>query len=432
MSLLALLCAVLLFFGLPLRPPLMLFDIAAPLMIWQLWRRRKALADHLSTWRSPMPWLALAVLWVLLSSAIQQLRGAAPLYNTAIAVFMLLGCAFYCVTPIPSSRLCLAVGAGMLGCCLAVYLLGSHCGNEAVSSRLFYTEENLLGTAGSVLARRFQFFFTNPNLLGSAYALPYLLCLPWLKERLEAKECRWRTWLLAAALMLLGALPLLNSVSKHLLLTFGLCLGLLASFPPLRRIGSRFAAPALTILLGLLLALTVWFRTYPAVRHFPWVDFGARSNYSTHQEVYLDIVRGTGVSGALFGHGIDELHELYPQFADGEKIASILEAYYGHKLDGTFNSFMDPHNEYLNTASLFGLPAILLIAVAAWMLFKTSWKRRFIPGCCAVAALAFACLWDDLSSKRWIWLYAGLVMQFAESLPASQSGTAAGGQLPHR
>jgi len=422
---LALLGAILLFFGVPLRHPLMLFDLAAPLMAWQLWRRRGALMTRLASWRSPLLWVLLAAAWALLAAIIQLIRGAAPFYDTAIALYMLLACAFYAVTPLPPPRLCLAVAAGMLGCCLVVFLLGGHCSETAAAaSRLFYTEQNLLGAAGSVLARRFQFFFANPNLLGSAYVLPYLLALPWLKERLESGGgCRWRTWTLLAAAMLLGALPLLHSVSKHLLLTFGLCCGLLASLPQMRRIGSRLLAPLLTALLGLLLALTVWFRTYPAVRRCPWVDFGARSNYSTHQEVYLDIIRGSGPAGALFGHGVDELHLLYPQFADGEKIASILEAYYGHKLDGTFTDFMDPHNEYLNTASHFGIPAILLLAVAAWMLFRASWRLHFIPGCCAVVALAFACLWDDLSSKRWIWLYAGLLMQFAWrcSPPSSDS-----------
>ena len=79
-------CA-LLFLAVPLRPPLMLFDLLAPLMAWQAWRKRREWTAALSL-SHPLAWLILASGWVLLSSAIQYFRGGAPLYNTAVFLYL--------------------------------------------------------------------------------------------------------------------------------------------------------------------------------------------------------------------------------------------------------------------------------------------------------------------------------------------------------
>ncbi len=415
----------LLFLAVPLRPPLMLFDLLAPLMAWQAWRKRREWTAALSP-SHPLAWLILASGWVLLSSAIQYFRGGAPLYNTAVFLYLPLAALFYYVTPPPSRRACAWAGALLLGFCLLALLLGRHCG-EAVAGRLFYTEEHLVSADGGALARRFQFLFTNPNLLGSAFALPLLLLLPTLRRRLAAQEHGLRNAALTALLLFIACLPLLSSASKHLLLSFGLCCGLLATAPALRRFG-RWAAPALTAAAGLLFALTVWFRTYPALHEPPWIDFQGRSNYSTHQEVYLDIIAKGGPPAWAWGYAGDELRRLYPRHADAAKIGAILEPYYGHRLDGTFATFMDPHNEYLNTASLFGLPALLLYLLAGLCLCRNALRDGNTPALCLLVALAFCCLWDDLASKRWIWLYLGLLMRRppADGLPAAPQIGAAG------
>ncbi len=415
---------VLLFLAVPLRPPLMLFDLLAPLMVWQLWRKRREWTGALNL-SHPLAWLILATGWILLSSAIQYLRGGAPFYNTAVFLYLPLACTFYYVTPLPSRRTCAWTGALLLGLCLLAFLL-AHV-SDALAGRLFYTEEHLVSADGGALARRFQFLFNNPNLLGSAFALPLLLLLPSLQGRLATTAHPLRTWLLTALLLLAACLPLLSTVSKHLLLSFGLCCGLLLGTPsPLRRFG-RHAAPLLTIAAGLLLALTVWFRTYPALHEPPWIDFHGRSNYSTHQEVYLDIIAEGGPAAWAWGYAGDELKRLYPQKADAGKIAAILEPYYAHQLDETFATFMDPHNEYLNTTSLFGLPALLLYLAAALCLFYNLLRSNEICLSCLCLAFAFCCLWDDLASKRWIWLYLGLLLQRHSSCDAtlaSQIGVA--------
>ena len=405
MSWAALAGCALLFLAIPLRAPLMLFDLLAPLMVWQAWRKRREWTEALDLGH-PLAWLILASGWVLLSSVLQHFRGGAPFYDTAIFLYLPLAALFYYVTPLPDARICARTGAILLGLCLLAFLLGGRLGG-ALAERLFYTEEHLVAS-GEALARRFQFLFTNPNLLGSAFALPLLLLLPALQRRLETGTPK--TWLLTALALLAACLPLLATASKHLLLSFGLCLGLLAASPPLRRFG-RKAAPSLTAAAGLLMALTVWFRTYPALHEPPWIDFHGRSNYSTHQEVYLDIIAHEGPAGWAWGHAGDELRRLYPAHADPDKIAAILEPYYGHGLDEIFATFMDPHNEYLNTASLFGIPALLLYLAAALCLCRNALREGNTPALCLLVALAFACLWDDLASKRWVWLYLGLLMR---------------------
>ena len=72
---------------------------------------------------------------------------------------------------------------------------------------------------------------------------------------------------------------------------------------------------------------------------------------------------------------------------------------------------MDPHNEYLNTASLFGLPALLFFLLAGLCLCRDAIRAGNLPALCLCLAIGAACLWDDLASKRWIWLYVGFAMR---------------------
>ena len=86
----------------------------------------------------------------------------------------------------------------------------------------------------------------------------------------------------------------------------------------------------------------------------------------------------------------------------------------------SFLAYMDAHNEYLNQAAAFGLPALLCLVAFVIGLAALSAPRHGPIGAMLalfVAALAVACLWDDLLSKRWVWVTLGLL---AAAAPAAR------------
>lgn len=409
MGVAALLYLLLPFFWIPMpglhSSPLRLSELLLPLVAWQFWRKRKQLCELAV---AEGRYLLIALIWAAVAFELQLMRGMATPYNFAILVYMAAVFCFFRVTRLPRARICCGVGIALL---TAVFL-GWACSRGGVPEcpllrRLVFVDPHMDASNPGLLSLRFQWFFTNPNLFGSAFIIPAALALRDASGRLTSV----RRVILAALLALVFSLPLLASASKHLLMTFALIAGTLAAAPVLSRFKPAAAAYAAVVLLGCLAFLTVCFRSYPAVSSAPYIDFSHRGSYTTHQQVYARIITREGVRGALFGHSEDELRELYPRHADQEQIRAVLEPYGAAGLAPAFASFMDPHNEYLNLASLFGVPVMLFAVAFMGHLGLMALKRKDWPAALWFAALFFCCLWDDLGSKRWIWAMSGMLTQ---------------------
>jgi len=259
----------------------------------------------------------------------------------------------------------------------------------------------------NALVTRYQFLTTNPNLLGGAYVLPTLLLLPTLRDALQKR--RWGIFAGVVILTLLGILPLLGTASKMSVMTFGLLAGAYAAIPFLAPIRPRILATIAVIAFGMLCLTTVLFQTYPALQEAPWVDFSKRGNYSVHQEIYAKMIRDSGISGKLFGHSPQELHECYPQYADEGHIREILEPYGFGQDAPLYCTFMDPHNEYLNTTAFFGIPALLaLLAFLACLLGSAS-RQHDLSAALMLLGVLFCFFWEDAASKRSLWIGLGIV-----------------------
>lgn len=409
--------ALLVSFFLPVSPfgHLQLSECFVPVMAWQCWRRRRELVQVFM--REALP-LLLAYLWMGLAVVLHFCRGCGSVYDLAVFLYMGLIFSFFRVTRLPDHKKLAAAGLSILAVVLAGYLLAKL---GILTGRLTYVDVHF-GTISTelMLYTRYQYLFTNPNLLGGAYVIPALMCLPFLKERFEKGGAR--ALLVATPLALLLILPLLATASKMAVMTFAVLAGLWGASPLLARIGGRWMATALAVAFGMVCLMTVWFKTYPACQTPPWIDFAHRGNYSVHQEIYGRILLDGGMQSALFGHSPRELRVLYPRYADREKIQAILEPYgFQDELDN-FCNFMDPHNEYLNTASFFGVPALLGILAFLVMLMARALHRGLLPEALFVAGLLFCFFWEDAASKRFIWAAVGMAAASVASCGATTTG----------
>ena len=385
---------VLLPLNVPLWGPLFAHDLLAPVFLVALavhreWRRYLRLPDVL------LPiFLVLATLATLMHG-----RGEKDVYELAIVCYMALLFAFFAWVPLPRRQLAwygLLVLAAMWGVA-AWQMLGG-----AMESYGVY-EQTTLG----FIARRFFFTFPHPNLTGSFYALPVACLLLGVTGR--GQRLAWRELALGLAALAVLLLPLGLTASKHMLLSAALIGGCLVAESGH---GARWRWFWLGAGLALfaLFYLTVLFPFFPLQSSFPFFNRATWGMYTTHQAIYLRILTAD-IRAMLFGVGPTALREIYPTLADPTHIRAVLEQYQQGHLTESFCTYMDAHNEYLNTGVAFGLPAL-----AAWVGFWVSqavvWLRRtrhelllfFVVG------LLFCCFWDDLASKRWIWATLGLLV----------------------
>jgi hypothetical protein len=405
MGCLALAYLAALFLGIPLRGKFLAADLAAPLMLWQLWRKRE---EVLELALAEGKWLLLAFAWMALALATQFARGTGTLYDFAVFGYMAVIYAFYRVTATPPRKHCAWLGTALLALCLLGWLATKLVPNAPLVENMLYIDEHFLQLPNNKLVIRYQFLFGNPNLLGSAYILPVILLLPTLQERLR-KVTLWRQAILLAMLCLVACLPLFATASKHLVMTFGLLAGAWTMLPLVPRRPLRLLATAAVVLFGTLCLITVLFQTYPALQKAPWVNFRKRGNYSVHQEIYAKIILHEGLGGLFLGRSPAELQALYPQYADPDKIHDILKPYGFAGETEQFSTFMDPHQEYLNFAAFFGAPALLALLAFLFANAKHALRNDRYHAALFLLGLLFACCWDDLGSKRWIWLALGLM-----------------------
>ena len=288
---------------------------------------------------------------------------------------------------------------------LSLFILGWI--GDAVAATIFHIRDTGLVFLGddvaqtdnlSFLARRYAFLFGNPNILGSFYVLPMLLFLRGLEEK--APFFNWQKWLFLLAFLALSLLPLVSTFSKHAIMTGAVILAFLANVlsERLPRLIRCFWLPIL--LVGIVCETTVLFVTFPVKSTPPFINT-TTGMYAIHQTIYAKMPF-TSPSAWLVGSSPAKIHQLYLQLADVNTIRHTLSQYNALQNLEMFSTFVDPHNEYLNLAAFYGVPAMAAI-VAFFTIFAIRHRHsRYTTY--FLLAFAFACLWDDLLSKRWICL----------------------------
>ena len=333
-------------------------------------------------------------------TAIHFLQGGENAYNLAVLVY-LAGLYLFARQANPSKKAMFICG----GVLLSLFIIGWI--GDAFAFILFHIRDTGLVFLGddvaqtdnlSFLARRYAFLFGNPNVLGSFYVLPMLLFLRGLEEK--ALSFDWKKWLLLLAFLALSLLPLVSTFSKHAIMTGAVILAFFANclqdkFPRLVR---SFWLPIL--LVGLVCETTVLFVTFPVKSTPPFINT-TTGMYAIHQTIYARMPF-TSPTAWLAGSSPARIHQLYPRLADVNVIRHTLSQYNALQNLEMFSTFVDPHNEYLNLAAFYGIPTLAVII--AFFIRMALRRQAFRYATYFLLAFAFACLWDDLLSKRWICL----------------------------
>ena len=383
--------------ALPLqRGSLLACDLAVPFMAialafsWSLSRR-------ISLPRTPL--LFIYVAWSILC-----LHGftRSDLYEWAVFAYMAVLFTFFSqLNPTPKGFA--VAGTTILACALGLFFASMLM--PPLQKLLFFTSTQMDSTAMSFLSRRYAFGMSNPNLFALYYPISFALLTP-LVHKTEWCKISLGKRLFIPIGMLIVLLPIASSASKHGLLTLAILLSWLI---PIFQLPRKIALPislACILASAAIFEITVLFVTFPTSGRFPFINTDC-GMYRLHQSTYTRMI--TDAPGSLIrGLGIHRIHLSYPQYADPATVKSTLEQYNAMASYDNFISFMDPHNEYLNQLSIFGLPALLLI-LAFWLLLP-----RISPypdtAICFVIAVLCCCLWDDLLSKRAVWTTAALLI----------------------
>ncbi|OGV63265.1 MAG: hypothetical protein A3K19_12900 [Lentisphaerae bacterium RIFOXYB12_FULL_65_16] len=288
------------------------------------------------------------------------------------------------------------------------------------------------GTTLGFMAKRFFFTFAHPNLAGSYYVLP-VLCIMlayyagsglgicnWLPANCK---CQGLTPEWGLRLLLVGVLcvPLLLTVSRHMLISLAVILPFaLGPVVGVRR-GTVFPASGtvLALVFGLFY-LTLLVPFFPLQREFPFFNHATWGMYTIHQVVYGKMIL-LDLKSFFMGVGRAGVYDLYPQLVNVEGARAILAQYKSEFCMPAFTTYMDAHNEYLNLATAFGVPAMAAcyafwIAAAGAVPRRNRWHGLL---CLFVAAVCLASLWDDLLSKRWIWASLGILVGQADRAAAA-------------
>jgi len=268
------------------------------------------------------------------------------------------------------------------------------------------------------LARRYTFTFGNPNLAAPYCALGALLVAAGLDEA--------RRKLPYFLLLGVNLLPVACTMSKHGILYLAVLLFLFARTMS-RLIGEKLAKCLALAVLALVICVfevTVLFVTFPIKGDFPYINTQP-GMYSIHQRAYLRMLTKFDRSIEMAGASVEKLRELYPQCVDAQSAEQTLKFYNSEKDLGSFCAYMDPHCEYLNLATLFGVLEMLFLVF--YLVFLS---RRSSLGVFWCSAILGCMLWDDMLSKRWIWIGLAIIIAIKEykenKNEALQQGTSVG------
>ena len=396
MLLLSAVYLLLIFFAIPCIPPLLAQDFLAPLLaayVFWHWRQAKQIL------RENGYTLPAFLLLALVASLYHASHGSGGFYDFAVFAYMALLYVFFRMLPI-ENHILPKIGIIQLLILLAAFCLGVLALFFPVlpGKSLFYFDPYSGSRGLTLLSVRYQFLFSNPNLLGSFYILPIALAQPWLAQKF--RSCRTAKHVLLLLFCIgLCLLPLVSTASKHALMTLAILSGTaLEAWPEKRKLLQSALITALS-LFAILCLLTVLWPVFPVSGKFPYLNFRHQGNYTIHQEIYLKMLL-SDKTNLLTGLGSNGIRHQYPLHADREKITAIMEQYQSPHWIEPFCTYMDPHHEYLNLTVLFGMPA-MLCCFAFWLAHLKSRQRIIVL---FVPAVLFCCLWDDLLSKRWLWI----------------------------
>ncbi|HOG49524.1 MAG TPA: hypothetical protein PKY10_02940 [Lentisphaeria bacterium] len=355
--------------------------------------------------------VALALALFLLLAGIATLTHFKPFpgnsYHWCVYAYLAVTFIFFRGTAF-STDVLFRLGAGFLAlaaaaCCFDLVMTWTGAGPV----RFSLISAQMDATAMPFLRQRFTFTFGNPNLLGSFYALPLVLILP----RLLTEAATWRRQqaLTAGVALALVVIPLLLTVSKHALLSLALLAAFIAIAVRQRFPWAAALAGAAIVIGGLIGGLSIAYPVFPLQKTWPFINTECPGMYMIHQGAYARMAVHAPAK-LLFGHGAAAAKNLYPSFTNHDSARRTLAHYNALPDFDSFVTFMDPHNEYLRLIILFGLPATLAM-FAFWCLVATSPPERRTAGLIIafISALMFCCLWDDLLSKRWVWITAALL-----------------------
>ncbi len=390
------------FLAIPCFPPLAAQDFLAPLLAaYVFWHWRQAKRFLCESGCTLPAFLMLA----LVSSLYHLSRNSGGFYDFSVFSYMALLYIFFRMLP-ADNRMLQRLGLFMLLILLAAFCFGTLAliFPALPGKSLFYLDPHSGSRGLNLLSVRYQFLFSNPNLLGSFYILPLALVQPWLLQ--QFRRCRTPKHILLLLCCLgLCLIPLVSTASKHALMTLAILAGTVLDAWPEKQKLLQPALIAALLLFAILCLLTVLWPVFPISGKFPYLNFRHQGNYTIHQEIYLKMLM-TDKASLLTGLGSEGIRRQYPQHADRKKITAIMGQYHSPHWVEPFCTYMDPHHEYLNLTSLFGVPA-MLCCFAFW-LGHLKRKQRilllFIP------AVLCCCLWDDLLSKRWLWMTLAILL----------------------
>ena len=391
----------------------LLLPLMAMVMLWQYMKGGKRLFSRecfptnvrcLSMQGFLLQYLVFTLVLTLLHVVGNGLLAVREMYEWGVFCYMGILFLFFSRLKLETKRLALC-GAVLVGLVLLAFVFAMVAPFAHLPAWFCFTSPQMETTAMSLLSRRFAFLMGNPNLFGAFYPLPFAMMTPFVFTH-DWTRIPLRKRLLLLPLMGIVLLPLLSSASKHGLLTLAL---LLSWMIPLFRLPKRASlVVALLAVLGItaVFEITVLFVTFPTSSHFPYINTDC-GMYRLHQGTYARMIGNSRISSILIGIGATKAEQEYKKHVDADSVKKTLEQYNAMASYENFITYMDPHNEYLNQLVLFG-PLALLLLLLFWIFLA---KESPYPAAavCFVVAILVCCLWDDLLSKRCIWVTAALL-----------------------
>jgi hypothetical protein len=354
-----------------------------------------------------IPKMRLYYLFIFLSiasfSALVNLQNMRNFYELLVFGHVIFVFLFFSATRIPS-KILLYYGLSVLICMLGYEVYQLCIGTGDIYK--VYKDTSL-----DFISKRYFFTFIHPNLTGSFYALPILCLLLGSKEFIINMN-------LKRALMYFGlisvlCIPLCMTVSKHMLISMFVVAAAASFCPAIKKsFILRFLMYLSLYICAALFYVTVLYPVFPLGGSFPYINVTTYGMYMIHQVIYFKIIF-LNLHSFFLGVGMSGILEHYPMLADHDLIMSVLQQYKQENLVGMFSRYMDAHNEYLNIGALFGVPAMISMYLF-W--FKSpgaidsrcSFERKIILF--FVTAIFIVSLWDDILSKRWIWVSLGILL----------------------
>ena len=354
-----------------------------------------------------IPRMRLYYLFIFLSTAsfctLINLQNLRDLYELLVFGYVIYVFLFFSATKIPS-KILLYYGLSVLICMLG-YAVYQFC---AGVSDIYKVYE---GTPLDFIAKRYFFTFNHPNLTGSFYSLPILCLLLGGKELIG--NMNLKRLIMYLGLIFVLCIPLYMTVSKHMFISMSIIAAAASFYPAVNRsFMLKFLIFSFLALCAVLFYATVLYPVFPMGRTFPFINVTTCGMYMIHQVIYFKIIF-LSVHSFFLGVGMSGIVENYPLLADHDLIMSVLRQYKQEYLFELFSRYMDAHNEYLNIGALFGVPALLSMYLfwfkaPSCINIKLPFEKRMILF--YVAAIFTVSLWDDILSKRWIWISLGILL----------------------